>query len=128
LSARTGRVSGLSSGADLAAALAGGVEWWPLALREGTRFGLRTDALVLRHQVSGTVVAGEDENRGRFLPGFDLLAQAALRISARIDLLAAGGGELALGNTEIRKGTPPMVVAAIPPFRLVAEVGLRVGF
>jgi hypothetical protein len=56
------------------------------------------------------------------------MAQTALRASARIDLFAAAGAEAALGQTDIRTGTPPAVVAKIPPFQLVAEVGLRVGF
>ena len=36
LSARTGPVVALTNGNDLTLALAGGVEWWPLALRPGT--------------------------------------------------------------------------------------------
>jgi hypothetical protein len=99
-------------------------------LRAGrlARFGIRADALALRYQVSGVAAAGPSESRGRFLPAFDLMAQTALRVSARIDLLAAAGAEAALGQTDIRTGTPPAVVAKIPPFQLVAEVGLRVGF
>jgi hypothetical protein len=82
----------------------------------------------LRHQVSGAVATGASQNRGRFLPGFDLLADAMMRITSRIDLLVAAGAELALGNTDIRTGSPPMVVTTIPAVQLVAEAGLRVGF
>jgi len=130
LSARTGSIPALADGTLWTFALAGGVEWWPMALRAGgvARFGVRADALALRHQVSGVAAAGPLESRGRFLPAFDLMAQTALRASARIDLLAAAGAEAALGQTDIRTGTPPAVVAKIPPFQLVAEVGLRVGF
>jgi hypothetical protein len=130
LSARTGSIPALADGRLWTFALAGGVEWWPVALRAGgrARFGVRADALALRHQVSGVAAAGASESRGRFLPAFDLMAQTALRASARIDLLAAVGAEAALGQTDIRTGTPPAVVAKIPPFQLVAEVGLRVGF
>jgi hypothetical protein len=130
LSARTGPVAVLSNGADLTAALAGGVEWWPEALRAASRarFGARADAMVLRHQVSGAAATGASQNRSRFLPGFDLLAQAMMRITSRIDLVAAAGAELALGSTDIRTGSPPTAVATIPAFQLVAEAGLRVGF
>jgi hypothetical protein len=130
VSARTGSIPVLAEGTLWTFALAGGVEWWPVALRAGrlARFGIRADALALRYQVSGVAAAGPSESRGRFLPAFDLMAQTALRVSARIDLLAAAGAEAALGQTDIRTGTPPAVVAKIPPFQLVAEVGLRVGF
>jgi len=130
LNARTGPVPALASGTIWTFALAGGVEWWPAPLRPGrlARFGIRTDALVLRHQVSGAAAAGPSESRGRFVPAFDLMAQTALRASARIDLLAAVGAEAALGDTDIRTGTPPAAVARIPAFQLVAELGLRVGF
>jgi len=111
-------------------ALAGGVEWWPAALRLGraASLGVRADALALRHQVSGAVIAGRTEDQGRFLPGFDLLAQVVLRVSARIDLLAAGGSEVAVGATEIRSGRTRVTVATIPALRLTGEIGVRVGF
>ena len=117
-------------GTDLAGALAGGVEWWPGGSGAGrvARLGVRADALILRHQVSGAVIPGQSEDRGRFLPGVDLLAQAAVRVSARVDLVAAAGGEAALGNTAVRSGETPVTVATIPALRLTAEMGLRVGF
>jgi hypothetical protein len=130
LSLRTGAVPDLPGGSDVVVALAGGVEWWPAALRLGraVSLGVRADALALRHQVSGAVLAGQTENRGRLLPGFDLLAQALLRVGARIELLAAGGSEVAVGATEIRSGSTRVTVATIPALRLTGEIGVRVGF
>lgn len=130
LSGIVGPAPALMNGTDLSLTVAGGVEWWPLALRAGgvARFGIRGDAMVLRQQVSGAAIPGETESQGRFVPGFDLLAQAALRAGARIEVVAAAGGAVALGNTEIRTGSPPTVAATLPAFQLVAEVGLRVGF
>ena len=130
LLARTGPISALGGGTLWTYALAGGVDWWPAALRAGelARFGMRADAMAMRHQVSGAAAAGESESRSRYLPAFDLMAQMALRASARIDLLAAVGTEAEPGGTDIRTGSPPAVAAQIPVFQLVAEVGLRVGF
>jgi len=82
----------------------------------------------MRHQVSGAVAGDPNESQGRFLPAFDLLVQTALRAGARVDLVAAAGAEAQPGGTDIRTGEPPVVALSIPPFQLVAEVGLRVGF
>jgi hypothetical protein len=130
LSARTGSTPALGDGTLWTFALAGGVEWWPVALRAAglARFGIRADAMAMRHQVSGAAVAGQSQSQGRFLPAFDLMAQMALRAGGRVDLLAAAGAEAQPGGTDIRTGTPPVVAATIPAFQLVAEVGLRVGF
>ena len=110
--------------------LAGGVEWWPAAGRLGRRMslGLRADALVVRQQVRGSAMPGLDENRGRFLPAADLMAQLAVRAGHRVELLVAAGGEASLGTTTIRRGAPPAPVATLPALRVSAEIGVRVGF
>jgi len=130
LNARTGPLPKLIDGRLWTFALAGGVEWWPVPLRAAglVRFGMRADAIVMRHQVSGAVAGDPNESQGRFLPAFDLLVQTALRAGARVDLVAAAGAEAQPGGTDIRTGEPPVVALSIPPFQLVAEVGLRVGF
>jgi hypothetical protein len=129
LSARTGSIPALP-GTDLVSALAGGVEWWP-GSQSGARMarlGVRADAMALSHRVSGARVGGQAEEHARLVPGLDLLAQVALRVAARIDLMVAAGAEAALGKTEVRTGATLATVATIPPIRLTAELGLRVGF
>ncbi|HET6146238.1 MAG TPA: hypothetical protein VFH68_01805 [Polyangia bacterium] len=117
-------------GYDYAAALAGGVEWWPAVLSwaRTASVGLRADAIALRHDVRATVLPGRPEQRTRYLPAADLLAQLAVRVGRRFEILAAGGVEGALGRTDLRSGQTPVTVASIPALRLTAEAGLRVGF
>ncbi len=129
LSARTGSIPALP-GTDLISALAGGLEWWPWSPGGGrtARLGFRADAMALSHRVNGSGVGGQPEEHARLVPGLDLLAQVALRVAARIDLMLAAGAEAALGKTEVRSGATLATVATIPPIRLTAELGLRVGF
>lgn len=131
--AMSGRRGPISTRTLWTFALGGGLEWWPVALRAGRLawFGARADAMVMRHRVNGAAPSGTDETHDRYLPVFDLLLQMALRTSARLDLLAAVGAEAQAGGTDIRDvrpGQTPVIAASIPPFQLVAEVGLRVGF
>lgn len=131
LNARRGPLPKLTDGRLWTFALAGGVEWWPVVLRAAglVRFGMRGDAIAMRHQVSGAAATGDpNESQGRFLPAFDLVAQMALRAGAQVELVAAAGAEAQPGGTDIRSGKPPVIALSIPDFQLVAEVGLRVGF
>ena len=117
-------------GHDYEGALSGGVEWCPAALSFGrtASLGLRADAIALRHDVRGTVIPGQPEQHVRYLPATDLLAQLAVRVARRLEIVAAGGVEAALGSTAVRTGETPVTVATIPALRLTAEAGLRVEF
>ncbi len=112
------------------AALALGIEWWPIrAASDGlVSAGLRADALALRHQLRDTSADGDGESRGRFVPGADLVARVMLRLGSRLDFVVGAGVEVGFGVTEVRTGSERTVVATIPVLRAVAEAGVRVGF
>jgi hypothetical protein len=123
---RGGAVEQLPGGKDVVGAVALGFEWWPLppSTTETLGFGLRADALLLRHQVFDAA-----DSQGRFLPGVDLMPQISIRFADTFELLVGAGVELAFGTTEVRKPEmDPTPVTTIPAFRVVSQAGVRMRF
>ncbi len=89
--------------------------------------GIRTDALLVVHQVSHL---SDDDVAAkvltRALPGMDLALEGAYRFTDRAAVVGALGGELAFGTTEIYMRQRH--VGALTPLRGLAETGVRVAF
>jgi hypothetical protein len=131
--ARTGDVPGLA-GSDTTMAVRAGFALWPLAPSAGApvSVGVQVDALALHHDLSHRSNKGEVTRLARWLPGMDVLVELGLRVERTVYLVAAVGGEIAFGATDVRVNTQlngeivdSQIVATIPPLRGVAELGLR---
>jgi hypothetical protein len=90
-------------------------------------FGVRTDALLssysLRRRTSDDAVP---ESHSRLQPAADLLFEGAWRFWNSAALIAATGGELGFGHTDVViRGKE---VTDIAPFRFTAELGVRATF
>ena len=108
-----------------------GVEWWAWpadARARRWRAGLRSDLLVIAQRVHGVASEEAPETRQRFLPGADAMAIGLVRVGDAINALAALGGEATFGKTDVRVGNDHNTIATLPVVRLVAYLGLRVGF
>jgi hypothetical protein len=84
--------------------------------------GLRADFLLLRHAID----RADEGAQARWMPGADLALEGSLRLADSFFLIAAGGGELAFGATDIF--VLGRNVAAIPPARVIFEAGFRAEF
>ena len=124
-SLRVGQIAALP-GTLLVGSISGGVEWWPIA-RARWILAIRMDALLVRQQVMRTG-AGQTESLGRFVPGADLGAVVALRVTTRAEIVVGLGVEATFGKTDVRDGSAHVVVANIPALCGVGQVGVRVGF
>jgi hypothetical protein len=90
-------------------------------------FGTRADALVSYFEaVHFSADDVEPDDQARFLPGADLLAEAGFRVSEAVSLYAGAGVEAMFGSTGVY--THGKRVALVPPFRGIAELGVRAGF
>jgi len=85
--------------------------------------GVRVDGLALHHDLSHRSDVGEMKRQARWLPGMDVLVEIGLRVEPTVYLVAAAGGEIAFGATDV--AVDQQIVATIPPLRGVAELGLR---
>jgi len=121
---RVGSIDALP-GSHRVYAIAAGIEWWPIA-EPRWGLGLAADALALRDQVTRDGV-GQTQTLGRFVPGADVIASAAINLAPSWQVLLGLGAEIAFGETEVRDGSAHVVVATIPPLRAVARIGFRVG-
>lgn len=127
-----------------------GLEWWPGdgALRSGVdapapgwAFGLRVEALGTYHHV----VADNPETDGRSpwlkpphapVVGGQVMGQARFRLTRVVQLSLAAGGELMIGGIDVKRKDPlhpndrdfDTSVVTIAPFRLLAELGVRITF
>jgi len=129
LALRAGPVDDLP-GTDLVASMGAGIEWWPLPTTSRRRLGVgvRSGALLIRHQVFGTSSAGGTESYGRFVPAAELIPLLAWALSGGAEALLGAGVEVAFGSTDIRRGPDLEVVARIPPVRVVGQAGVRFRF
>jgi hypothetical protein len=129
LALRAGPVADLP-GSDLVASIGAGVEWWPLPTTTRRRLGLgvRSGALLIRHQVFATSSAGGTESYGRFVPAAELIPLLAWAPSGGMEVLLGAGAEVAFGATDIRRGAAREVVARIPPLRVLGQAGVRFRF
>jgi hypothetical protein len=107
--------------------LAGGLGLAGLLTPPAARLGLevRLDLLIIDESLAHF---SQDDpapvRRGRVLPGGDLLAELALRLSGGASLTLAAGAITQAGTTEIF--VHGARVAALPAVRVIAEAGLRV--
>lgn len=105
-----------------------GLAWQPF-LDDERRWsaGARLGALLLRHEL---VHFSDDDpspaHLARFMPGLDAAVEGAFRLADYASLIAAGGTEIALGETDVYLHGSR--VASIAPVRLFLETGLRVAF
>lgn len=105
-----------------------GLAWQPwLDAEHRWSAGIRTDALLLRHEL---VHFSDDDPQpahlARFMPGVDAALEGAYRLADHASLIAAGGTEIAFGNTDVYLHGSQ--VATVAPVRLFLETGLRVAF
>jgi len=89
--------------------------------------GARVGALLLRHEL---VHFSDDDPQpahlARFMPGLDAAVEGAYRLTDNASLIAAGGTEIAFGETDVYLHGSQ--VASVAPVRLFLETGLRVAF
>jgi hypothetical protein len=90
-------------------------------------FGLRLDGFAsyfaASHLSEDDVVPDE---RSRWLPGADLVAEGGFRFAGSAGLYAGVGLEAMFGRTDIY--THGVRVAVVPPLRAIGEIGFRTGF
>jgi hypothetical protein len=117
-------------GSDVVASIGAGLEWWPrpTTSRRRLALGVRSGALLIRHQVFATSSAGGTESYGRFVPAAELIPLLAWAVSDGMEVMLGAGAEVAFGATEIRRGPQLEVVSRIPPLRAVGQAGLRFRF
>jgi len=98
---------------------------WDFAHAASRRFafGLRLDAVLLRHALART---DRDEHGVRWIPGADAFLEAAWSFTPGGAVVLAAGPEVAFGTTQIVVGDA--TVESIPPVRLLATLGLRARF
>lgn len=121
--ARFGSIAAAGAATSVARAHLG-LGWQPLRdAASGLGLGVRGHLVVLRDAVSRT---DPTEAGARWLPGVDLELEVAWSVASSVELLVAGGAELAFGTTHVVVGTE--AVASIPPVRLLAELGVRTRF
>lgn len=99
------------------------------ALPASSRFalGARVDAFASYFEASHL---SEDDaaadTRSRWLPGADLVGEGGFRFAGSAGLFAGLGVEAMFGETELY--THGNLVAVVPPFRIIGELGFRTGF
>jgi hypothetical protein len=86
-------------------------------------FGIRIDAVVLRHALART---DRDEQGVRWIPGVDAFLEAAWSFTSGGAVVLGAGPEVAFGTTHVVVGNT--TVESIPPVRLLAFLGLRARF
>jgi hypothetical protein len=99
---------------------AGGVA---MKLYEVRRFsvGARLDGIL-----DDELVTRASLTRSRFVGGADLVAEAALRLTPSLSIVAGVGGEAVFGATPIRVGAARE--GELGPLRAIAELGARARF
>jgi len=130
-SARYGKLPSLSPTAtDLAGYGGLGVAYWPMRRSPGSAltFGVRADALVLFHIVTGPSDTGRNEQTtdNKVLPGLDALGELAWNVGSSVEIVGSLGLELALGPTPVE--LDDVKKDLIPIVRAVGELGIRVSF
>jgi hypothetical protein len=122
---RTGSIVA-ADGTLRSVALSAGVGWRAVipSSRAPLGAGLRADAVLLRDIVARS--GGGEPAQGRWLPAVDLTLEGTYRAFDPVSFVFAGGAELAFGATDVL--VAGRQVAAIPPLRLVGEVGIRLEF
>ena len=105
-----------------------GLAWQPwLDAEHRWSAGARIDALILRHEL---VHFSDDDPQpahlARFMPGADAALEISYRLADYASLIAAGGVEVAFGETDVYLHGSQ--VASVAPVRLFLETGLRVAF
>lgn len=88
--------------------------------------GARANALAILHIESHLSDEPSPIRQSRWLPGASLVLEGGYRLSDGASLLLSGGTEIAFGTTKVF--LKDREVATIPPFRLVADAGIRVQF
>jgi hypothetical protein len=98
---------------------------WDFAHAASRRFafGVRVDAVVLRHALART---DRDEQGVRWIPGVDAFLEAAWSFTSGGAVVLGVGPEVAFGTTHVVVGDA--TVESIPPVRLLATLGLRARF
>jgi hypothetical protein len=105
-----------------------GIGWTALATRDARgSVGLRLDGLLIRQEFAH--LSNDDAttvHEGKWLPGADLLIEAAWYFSTGAGLAAGAGAEAAFGRTDlVVRGQR---VTTLQPVRPVLELGLRLRF
>jgi hypothetical protein len=87
--------------------------------------GARLDALAV-WEIAAQTEGGARDRQGRVLPGAAALVEAAWKVSPRFHVLADAGLEGLFGHTSVF--LDERAIATVPPWRVVAEVGVRIDF
>jgi hypothetical protein len=125
---RTGGVPGLDGG-DTIAAAGGGLAFRP-ARAGGARhpfgLGVAIEALAMYHDLYHRDVSGQTLHRSRMMPALSAIVEGSWAVERSWDACVGIGAEIASGSTDVF--VAGQSVAAIPPVRLVGQVGLRLHF
>jgi hypothetical protein len=109
------------------ALLGGGLALAALPSQHRFELGLRFDLFASYFEASH--LSEDDANpdqRSRWLPGSDLVAEAGVHLAGGTGLFLGGGLEAMFGKTDVF--THGIRVAVVPPFRAIGEFGFRARF
>lgn len=106
----------------------GGISWHPTnpSKRHPFAIGASLDATAMHLALSRTGNGGVAESQSRWIPAADLMIEGSWFFSERVGLVAAVGGEMTFGATDVY--VQNTAVETLPPLRAVAEIGGRVRF
>jgi hypothetical protein len=128
---RVGHIEPIEARLVTASAGLGGA-LWPLAPAADRRLGLaiRGEALFLYEAVEHTNAAGASAWKGHALPGAALSIVGTLRVTGPLEVVVAGGAELAFGTVDVSvvAAKPAGGSSQVPVARAVAQAGLRLRF
>jgi hypothetical protein len=130
---RTGKIQAVDAKEVMVSAGAGAAIW-PItpARRGGGHAGLavRGEILLLYQAVAHTNAAGATAWKSQVMPGGVLTVEVTWSVARRLELLLAGGAEIAAGAIDVTvlAPSPQGGTARIPACRALAEAGVRVRF
>jgi hypothetical protein len=130
IAGRSGRISALDV-RELTASAGLAASFWPIAPAPERRLGLavRAEALVVYEAIEHADITGAMTWKARPLPGGALSLALTYRVARPLELVVAGGAELAAGTVDVvvlavgGGGT-----ARIPEARACGQAGLRLRF
>jgi hypothetical protein len=131
LAARLGHITNLDARV-LTSCLGVGGALWAVAPTGTNRLGLaiRGEALVLYERVAHVDASGTTTWKDYALPGGALRLEGTVRLAGALELMMAGGAEIAFGTVDVTVVAAPPAggTASLPATRAIAEVGLRARF
>jgi hypothetical protein len=130
---RMGRIQEVDA-KEVVASAGAGAAIWPITPASGggghAGLAIRGEILLLYQGVAHTNAAGTTAWRSQVMPGGALTVEGTWGVTRRLELVLAGGVEIAAGTIDVTVvASPPQGgTARIPAARAVAEAGARVHF